>query len=743
MTPLRMTIDGRVLEVEKGETVLQAARRYGFYIPTLCDYAHLTPHGSCRLCIVEVEGSPKTPTACTTPVEEGMVVRTHSPRLQALRSEILRLLLSEHPVSCLICPEQDHCDECMITLRKSGVTTGCRSCSKDGLCELQELVVRIGLNGQSPYPVYYRGYAVEKGDPFFDRDYNLCILCGRCLRVCEELHFATTLTYVERGNRTMVGTAFRRNHVEAGCSFCGACVEVCPTGALIEKYSKWDGRADSEVESICPLCSLNCELRLLTKKGRVISSLPVDLLGKGPLCLAGRFGIPELVNHPQRLRVPQVREGTGWRQLTWEEAAHLLAEKLFNCPSETFGLLISDNSSNEDLYIAQKFARVVMRTHQVSTLAAQRYGNGFPQVINLLRQSVSLQALATARAVLCVGLDTRYLQAVVETRLVQALRRGAKLVTLHTRPHNLSLFADEELLVAPGQEAVLIHELTRYLQGKSSGGSALTKESRVALEQAAQLLSASPLVVLVGSEALESLKNKPLLQAIQEFADTLHAIVIPLPAQGNLSGSLMMGAFPHLLPGGFGLDNEGQRQKVMGRWSTPLPAISTDPLFWRQRGKIRVLMTIGENPPPNLTDSVFVITQHLLYPPADRRVDLLLPLATFSESNASWIDYAGVMHIGHAAVPPFGEAMPAWQMLCLVARSMGARGFDFANAEEIRAEITRVVSGFWEGGTVDRFNLTVGTDHKLRQPLPSSEFEYLSYPLSHWVQGWQWLQTQR
>ncbi|PWH16793.1 MAG: hypothetical protein DDG59_08885 [Anaerolineae bacterium] len=742
MTSLWMTIDGRVLEVEKGETVLQAARRYGFYIPTLCDYAHLTPHGSCRLCIVELEGSPKTPAACTTPVEDGMIVRTHSPRLQALRSEILRLLLSEHPICCLVCPEQDHCDECMITLRKSGVTTGCRSCPKDGLCELQELVVRIGLEGQSPYPVYYRGYSVEKGDPFFDRDYNLCILCGRCLRVCEELHFATTLTYVERGNRTMVGTAFGRSHVEAGCSFCGACVEVCPTGALVEKYSKWDGRADGEATSICPLCSLNCEVHLLTKKGQVINSLPVDLLGKGPLCLAGRFGIPELVNHPQRLKVPQLREGTGWRQLTWEEAAQILAQKLFNCPSENFGLLISDSISNEDLYIAQKFARVVMRTHQVSTLAAQRYGHGFPQVIELLKQSVSLQALDTAQAVLCVGLDTRYLQAVVETKLVQARRRGAKLVTLYTQAHNLSFFADEELLAEPGQEAGFLSALTHLTQGKLPSGRAFSKEQRSALQRASKSLAASPVVILVGSAALESVKNKTLLQAVQALAKALHAIVVPLISQGNLSGSLMMGAYPHLLPGGFGLDDEVQRQKVMGRWSTPLPAISTDPLFWRQGGRLRVLMTIGENPPKDLPESAFVITQHLI-PPAEGRVDLLLPLAAFSESNGSWIDYAGVMHIGHAAVPPLGEALPAWQMLCKVARSMGARGFDFANAEEIRAEITRVVSGFWEGATVDRFHLAIGSDHKLQQPLRAADLEYLSYPLSYWVQGWQWLQTQR
>ncbi|MDI6814207.1 MAG: hypothetical protein QMD10_11820, partial [Desulfitobacteriaceae bacterium] len=394
------------------------------------------------------------------------------------------------------------------------------------------------------------------------------------------------------------------------------------------------------------------------------------------------------------------------------------------------------------LYIAQKFARVVMRTHQVSTLAAQRYGNGFPQVIDLLKQSVSLQTLSTARSILCIGLDTHFFQATVEYKLVQARRRGAALVTLHSKPHNMALFADVALEVAEGQEAVPLSELTRLVQGKPLSGRILSQEQRSALERAATSLSASPLVILVGSEAMESIRNKALLQAVLALAETLHAVIIPLPAQGNLSGSLMMGAFPHLLPGGFGLEDEEQRQKVMGRWSTPLPAISTNPLFWRQSGRLRVLMTIGEIPPQNLPDSIFVITQHL-YPPTDRRVDLLLPLAAFSECSASWIDYAGIMHVGHAAAPPLGESVPAWQMLCQVARSMGARGFDYASAEEIRGEITRVVSGFWEGGTVDRFNLTIGSDRKLRQPIPASEPHYLSYPFSHWVQGWHWLQTRR
>jgi NADH dehydrogenase/NADH:ubiquinone oxidoreductase subunit G len=195
---LQISIDGRSLSVEKGKTLLQVARENGIDIPTLCDFPGLTSHGSCRMCVVEIAGRPNTPTACTTLAEEGMVVQTNSPKVQALRIELLKLLLSEHPSSCLFCPEKSHCDDCMVTLRKSGVTTGCRSCPDDGQCELQTLVDRFGLS-EVGYPVRYRMLPVLKNDPFFDRDYNLCVLCERCVRVCEEDHFSSVLTLTSRG----------------------------------------------------------------------------------------------------------------------------------------------------------------------------------------------------------------------------------------------------------------------------------------------------------------------------------------------------------------------------------------------------------------------------------------------------------------------------------------------------------------------------------------------------------------
>ncbi len=492
-------INGEPLRVEQGLTILQAARQNGFNIPTLCDFPGLPSRGSCRICIVEIEGRESTPTSCTTLVEEGMFIYTHSPKVQALRVELIQMLLAEHPSGCLFCSEKDRCDECMVTLRKAGVTTGCGSCPKNGQCELQSLAQEYGVE-RPIYPIRYRKLPVDKRDPFFDRDDNLCILCGRCIRVCEEMHFKSILSNIKRGTHALVGTAFQRTHLESGCTFCGGCVEVCPTGSLSEKYRKWDGLPEQTTATTCPLCSIGCQVDLLVKQGRILGSLPNHHAGSDILCVKGRFGITELVNHPDRLRQPQRRMGKPWQAISWEEAIQCAAEKLAACSPERFEIRISASCTSEDIFVARQFAREVMGTGNFRTSFQASYGNGLGSIAQFLANPGSLEEVERAPAILCCGLEDPYAYPVVESHLRRAKDRGAKIIEM------------------PAESA--------------------------AFARAARLLQqpAAPVVILAPT-FLTHPDSLAILHAVELLKEQYNARVIILPDQINLAGAMRLGLF--------------------------------------------------------------------------------------------------------------------------------------------------------------------------------------------------------
>ena len=243
-------IDGKTVNTHEGSTVLEAAQKAGIYIPTLCFLDNIKPYGGCRLCMVEIKNMRGYPTACTTPVAPDIEISTNTPALQKLRREILELILSEHPYTCLICSDKNDCSKFMHTTRKVSVTTGCNFCTNNGDCELQDLVKYLDLK-EIQFPVAYRNIKPVKDNPFYNLDYNLCVLCGRCVRICNEERNSETLAFIQRGNATLVGTAFGSSHEDAGCEFCGACIDVCPTGSISEKLGRWAGLPDKSQETTC------------------------------------------------------------------------------------------------------------------------------------------------------------------------------------------------------------------------------------------------------------------------------------------------------------------------------------------------------------------------------------------------------------------------------------------------------------------------------------------------------------
>jgi NADH dehydrogenase/NADH:ubiquinone oxidoreductase subunit G len=356
---ITLTIDDQVVTAHEGETILRCALRHDIFIPHLCTHPTLPDFGACRMCLVEVEGLRGRAAACTTPAADGMVVHTNSPSLRKLRKSILELLLLEHPSSCIVCGEQELCEKYRPQPQKAGRTTGCHTCNNKDACELRDLCNELGIT-QLPAAPFYRDLSIERWDPFIDRDLNLCILCGRCVRICKQHHTTATIDFIGRGSSARIGEAFGRTLAEAGCHFCGSCVDVCPTGSLAERYAKWHRRPNELTETTCTLCPEACPVGVASENGRAFSvrTARPDMA----ICVLGRFAIPAFLNAPERLRAVRRRVGKVLREVSWEEAMEAAAEKLKAFTGDAFACVCDTTCSLEDRNMLARFAAEVMQS---------------------------------------------------------------------------------------------------------------------------------------------------------------------------------------------------------------------------------------------------------------------------------------------------------------------------------------------------------------------------------------------
>lgn len=349
---MAMTIDGKKCEFKPGQTVYEVAKENGIYIPVLCHHDQIKPVGACRVCVVEVEKARSLIASCAMPAEEGMIVHTNTQRVLSSRKLSVELLLTQGHHNCI-------------------------TCESSGACVLQDLVYSLGIDSprfSEPETVK----ELEQANEMIVRDMNKCVLCGLCVRACNEIQVNQVLDYGGRGPTASVGPAFGLTYENSDCVFCGECVRVCPVGALFEKQGRFKGRAnDLElVRTTCGYCGVGCQMDINVKDGNVVKvTTPREDAPKpnnGSLCIKGRFGY-DFVNHPDRLKKPMIRVDGELKEATWEEAVSYVAEKLKTIKEKSgpdaIAGLTSARCTNEENYLFQKFMRAVIGTNNVDHCA--------------------------------------------------------------------------------------------------------------------------------------------------------------------------------------------------------------------------------------------------------------------------------------------------------------------------------------------------------------------------------------
>jgi formate dehydrogenase (NADP+) alpha subunit len=686
-------IDGQSLKVRNGQTILEAATSAGIYIPTLCHLETLEPYGGCRMCVVEVKNMKGFPTACTTPLAPGMEVQTNTPALQKLRKEILEFTLSEHPYTCLVCKDKKTCTDYMHTTRKVSTITGCNFCTSNGDCELQELVDYLELDDMK-FPIRYRSIPPVKDNPFYDLDYNLCILCGRCVRICNEERNSHVLAFVERGNSTIVGTAFGESQAAAGCEFCGACVDVCPTGSISEKMGKWRGIPDTSVKTTCLICPVACDMNVNVRNGKLVQIGPVPGKRINPpqLCLRGKFLPADINSHPSRITKPFIRKENKWIEVSWEKALDTIAGKLAQIEGRHTGVIASGQDTLEDNFLLQKFTREVLKSNNLD-LHHSYPGREIPALIHRLRTTGKTAGLAEVEAadtLLLFGSDASISHPLLENRIRKAYGKGKQVISFTAIPNRSSTFSTHEILYGPGSEEAVLRLLIQAL-GKTKtlkDRTGLLEErsgiSTSQLEAVVNLLDTSGHAVLIAGDDLlrqtHSGQVVRLLSMLQSDLSTPGSCGILFPGyEGNLYGNAMMGVHPGYLPGFRPVSGKtgglGYREMI------------------RNTGEegIRALMIFGDLPShPGLAGLEFLVQCNMFMTELSEHADVVLPLPHFLESEGHILSMDNKLKKVNRVVLQPGNVLPIRKMILALAKAMGAKGFT-PKAAELSREVKTLV----------------------------------------------------
>jgi predicted molibdopterin-dependent oxidoreductase YjgC len=546
----KITVNGRVIEAPDGAVLLEVLKENGFYVSSLCYIPGLKPYAGCRTCLVDVEGPPGLQLSCTTTVQDGMVVRTDTEEIRAARKAVTSIILANHSDRCLTCHRREHCHPGDICLRDDVVTHRCLTCSKNYRCELQATCEKVEMAGYEPWVGEERSWyatahpEADRANPFLEFDPQMCIICTRCQRACNEIRHTGAITLSGKGWDTRIAFGAGGPIHESNCDFCGACIDVCPTAALMEHPNKWVAKPDRWTTTTCDSCAIGCSIRLGTKEGRGVIVRPGmgNPVSGNQICVRGRFHYASLKPR-ERLGRHLVRRGTILAPSNFADAVAEAARHLRQARERgRVAVLVGGTATNEEALLARIVAREAFGTEATTALAPvlRAVAGALEARFGTARMAGNLEALAKAKTVVVVHDDIEESHNIASLRVKDAAVAGARLVVIGALRSELCDFAAAWVRPAPNEEGWAAARLAELLLGGAD--EAAFADALAALRGAdpeSTMVLVAPNPVSPGKAASMAAGAANLAIALCGERASEHLVV--LPPEANAHGLLDLG----------------------------------------------------------------------------------------------------------------------------------------------------------------------------------------------------------
>ncbi len=730
-----LEIDGATVTVPEGTSVMQAALLADVKVPKLCATDSVEPFGSCRLCLVEIEGRRGYPASCTTPVEAGMKVRTQSPKLASLRRGVMELYISDHPLDCL-------------------------TCSANGNCELQDMAgavglreVRYGFDGEN----HIHGSRKDESNPYFTYDPSKCIVCSRCVRACDEVQGTFALTISGRGFASRVAAGQNENFLDSECVSCGACVQACPTATLMEKSIIEAGQPEHSVITTCAYCGVGCAFRAEMQGEKVVRMVPYKdgKANHGHSCVKGRFAWG-YATHKDRIAKPAIRKSISdpWREVSWDEAIAYAASEFKRIQArhgrDSIGGITSSRCTNEETYLVQKLVRAAFGNNNTDTCARVCHsptGYGLGQTLGTSAGTQEFDSVDKADVIMIIGANPAAAHPVFASRMKKRLRQGAKLIVVDPRSTEMvagaHYRADHHIKLLPGTNVAVINALAHvvvseglekkdYIAGRCDAKEYAKwrafildpKNSPEAMAEitgvpAETLRGAARLYATGGNAAIyyglgvtEHSQGSTMVMGIANLAMLTGNIgregvgVNPLRGQNNVQGSCDMGSFPHEFPGYRHVADRATRESFENAWGVklePEPGLRIPNMFESAlEGSFRGLYVQGEDivqSDPNtqhveaaLRSLECLVVQDIFLNETAKFAHVLLPGSTFLEKDGTFTNSERRISRVRRAMRPLA-GLADWEVTMRLSNALGYP-MDYGHPSEIMDEIARLTPTF-------------------------------------------------